>query len=197
MIVIGEYLAARIDKESYGYLIKESLVIGGWVALWRPLEIFLYDWWPIRAEARLLDRLARWTCACSAHAAAHGAGSMNAHRSAASVAARTAVARRCFCALAGADAERQAGATSPSACSPASAATWVSLRLLPPASGRLRFGALLALLPHFLWESVLAGVDVARRALRAAPAAAARLRQLPAGLPAAASRATPSRRSPA
>ena len=23
----------------------------------RPLEVFLYDWWPIRAEARLMDRL--------------------------------------------------------------------------------------------------------------------------------------------
>jgi multicomponent Na+:H+ antiporter subunit E len=44
------------------------------------------------------------------------------------------------------------------------AATWVSLRLLPPASGSVRFAALLALVPHFLWESVLAGVDVARRA---------------------------------
>ena len=44
-------------------------------------------------------------------------------------------------------------------------ATWVSLRLLPPTSGCLHFGKLLALLPHFVWESVLAGVDVARRAL--------------------------------
>ena len=26
--------------------------------MWRPLEIFLYDWWPIRAEGRLFDRLA-------------------------------------------------------------------------------------------------------------------------------------------
>ena len=25
--------------------------------MWRPLEVFLYDWWPIRAEARLCDRL--------------------------------------------------------------------------------------------------------------------------------------------
>jgi hypothetical protein len=58
VIAVGEYLSLRIDKESYGYLIKESLVIAGWVALWRPLEIFLYDWWPIRAEARLQDRLA-------------------------------------------------------------------------------------------------------------------------------------------
>lgn len=61
VIVIGEYLSARIDKESYGYLVKESLIIAGWVALWRPLEIFLYDWWPIRAEAKLLDRLSEMT----------------------------------------------------------------------------------------------------------------------------------------
>jgi multicomponent Na+:H+ antiporter subunit E len=45
------------------------------------------------------------------------------------------------------------------------AATWVSLRLLPPVTGCLRFGSLLLLLPHFLWQSVWAGVDVARRAL--------------------------------
>ncbi len=37
---------------------RESLLIGGWVAMWRPLKVFLYGWWPIRAEARLFDRLA-------------------------------------------------------------------------------------------------------------------------------------------
>jgi len=45
------------------------------------------------------------------------------------------------------------------------AACWVSLRLLPPSCGCLHFRQLLALLPHFVWESVLAGVDVARRSL--------------------------------
>lgn len=39
-------------------MVRVSLSIAGWVAMWRPLEIFLYDWWPIRAEARLSDRLA-------------------------------------------------------------------------------------------------------------------------------------------
>ena len=47
----------------------------------------------------------------------------------------------------------------------AAAAAWVSLRLLPPGSGRVRLHALLLLLPHFVWESVRAGVDIARRAL--------------------------------
>lgn len=38
-------------------VLRESLLIGGWVAMWRPLEIYLYDWWPllraIRTDARL------------------------------------------------------------------------------------------------------------------------------------------------
>jgi len=29
------------------------------VAMWRPLEIFLYDWWPIVGERRIHDRLSR------------------------------------------------------------------------------------------------------------------------------------------
>lgn len=53
----GEFAASLARSESYGGIIKESFVIGGWVALWRPLEIFLYDWWPVRARARLFDRL--------------------------------------------------------------------------------------------------------------------------------------------
>ncbi len=40
-------------------IVKESFTIGGWVAMWRPLEIYLYDWWPLRDEWRLLERLAR------------------------------------------------------------------------------------------------------------------------------------------
>ena len=60
-IAVGEALASVVSKESYGYIIKESFVIGGWVALWRPLEIFLYDWWPVRAEANLFDRLGDMT----------------------------------------------------------------------------------------------------------------------------------------
>lgn len=44
-------------------------------------------------------------------------------------------------------------------------ATALSLRLLPPSAGRVRFGALMGFLPHFLWQSIVAGLDVARRAL--------------------------------
>ncbi len=53
----AEYLAGVFTEGGTSSFVTESLAIGAWVALWRPLEIFLYDWWPIRSEARLLDRL--------------------------------------------------------------------------------------------------------------------------------------------
>ena len=39
-------------------IISESLLILGWVANWRPLEIFLYGWWPIVRRRTLYRRLA-------------------------------------------------------------------------------------------------------------------------------------------
>ena len=51
----------------------------------------------------------------------------------------------------------------------ATVATWASLKLLPPARGRVRVGRLLGLLPRFLWQSLVAGLDVARRAFAPRP----------------------------
>ena len=38
---------------------REGLIICGWVAMWRPIQIFLSDWWPILGERRTFDRLGR------------------------------------------------------------------------------------------------------------------------------------------
>ena len=47
----------------------------------------------------------------------------------------------------------------------AGAAAWTSMVLSPPSSRRVRWGRALALLPYFLWKSLVAGIDVAWRAL--------------------------------
>ena len=57
-IAFGDFLGTLLTSSRLGEIARESLTIGGWVAMWRPLEVFLYDWWPIRYEARLSDRLA-------------------------------------------------------------------------------------------------------------------------------------------
>jgi hypothetical protein len=56
-IAIGDAVAKYLGDNRLGGIIREGFLIGGWVAMWRPLEVFLYDWWPIRAEGRLLQRL--------------------------------------------------------------------------------------------------------------------------------------------
>jgi hypothetical protein len=36
---------------------RESLTLVGWVAMWRPVEIFLYDWWPLVRRIRVYKNL--------------------------------------------------------------------------------------------------------------------------------------------
>jgi hypothetical protein len=40
-------------------LTRESLTIAGWVAMWRPMQIYLYDWWPLRRRGRVYEKLRR------------------------------------------------------------------------------------------------------------------------------------------
>jgi hypothetical protein len=49
--------AANLTPRPLGRVIEESLTIFGWVANWRPIEIFLYDWWPIVRRRNLYQRL--------------------------------------------------------------------------------------------------------------------------------------------
>lgn len=58
-IGVSNFGAQWLNVGHAGQILRESVLIGGWVAMWRPMEIFLYDWWPIRARIRLLNRLAR------------------------------------------------------------------------------------------------------------------------------------------
>jgi len=60
-ILLGDLVVELVGNGDLGELLRESLIVGGAVALWRPLEIFLYDWWPIRDEAKLYDRLSAMT----------------------------------------------------------------------------------------------------------------------------------------
>jgi hypothetical protein len=40
-------------------LVREGLTIVGWVAMWRPIQLYLYDWWPVRRHGRICVKLSR------------------------------------------------------------------------------------------------------------------------------------------
>ncbi len=50
-------LAFSLGNGAPSEIFGEGMLIIGWVAMWRPLEIFLYDWWPIRRRCRVLAKL--------------------------------------------------------------------------------------------------------------------------------------------
>jgi hypothetical protein len=57
-VITGQTVAANVSPHPVGRVVEESLLIFGWVANWRPIEIFLYDWWPIVRRRNLYRRLA-------------------------------------------------------------------------------------------------------------------------------------------
>jgi hypothetical protein len=56
-LLLGQ-LVARSASGPVADILREGLTIAGWVAMWRPLEIYLYDWWPLFEERGRLDLLA-------------------------------------------------------------------------------------------------------------------------------------------
>jgi hypothetical protein len=55
-------LTSQLLRRQAGTLpivLREGLIIAGWVAMWRPMEIFLYEWWPLLRKGRLYQKLSR------------------------------------------------------------------------------------------------------------------------------------------
>jgi hypothetical protein len=55
---ISKLLIGR-DQGTWASFARESLTIAGWVAMWRPMQIHLYDWWPLRRRRQVFTKLSR------------------------------------------------------------------------------------------------------------------------------------------
>jgi hypothetical protein len=54
-VTIAKMLAAYMGP--WDTVMQEGLTIIGWVAMWRPLDIYLYRWWPIRHLGKIYRKL--------------------------------------------------------------------------------------------------------------------------------------------
>jgi hypothetical protein len=52
LCTLGARAIGTLAEGPYGDIASEGLVIAGWVAMWRPIQIFLYEWWPIVRRRR-------------------------------------------------------------------------------------------------------------------------------------------------
>lgn len=53
-----QYITSELGEGSLARYFQEGLIIIAWVANWKPLDIFLYDWWPVLRTRNLYRRLA-------------------------------------------------------------------------------------------------------------------------------------------
>ena len=58
-LLLAHFAVGVLFENPWRRLLEESLLILGWVANWRPLEIFLYEWWPLARRRDLYARLSR------------------------------------------------------------------------------------------------------------------------------------------
>ncbi len=57
-MVIRHFLREAAPVSPVAGFFAEGVVIVGWVANWRPIEILLYEWWPLARRRDLFERLA-------------------------------------------------------------------------------------------------------------------------------------------
>lgn|SRR6185437_13374474 len=58
-LLISELLAVNTTPGTLLSLATQSLAIAGWVAMARPMEIYLYEWWPLRRRGQVFEKLSR------------------------------------------------------------------------------------------------------------------------------------------
>jgi hypothetical protein len=59
LCLLGAEALDRFATGTFLKVLRESLTIAGWVAMWRPMQIFLYEWWPLIRRRRIYRSLSR------------------------------------------------------------------------------------------------------------------------------------------
>jgi hypothetical protein len=57
LCLFGADAIGKLGANAGFNIARESLTIVGWVAMWRPLQTFLYDWWPLQRQILLYQKL--------------------------------------------------------------------------------------------------------------------------------------------
>ena len=54
---IAQLLASIGSDNKFLEIAREGFVIIGWVGMWRPVDVILYDWWPLREQRLYLEKV--------------------------------------------------------------------------------------------------------------------------------------------
>lgn len=57
-LVVSDFFGTvHFLEETYREFLKQGFIIMGWVAMWKPLELILFDWWPIYDKMKIYRKI--------------------------------------------------------------------------------------------------------------------------------------------
>ncbi len=56
LLALSQFIVLWVPG-SGGAMLKEGLILSSWILMWRPAEVLIYDWIPVRHERRVLAKL--------------------------------------------------------------------------------------------------------------------------------------------
>lgn len=56
-LLIAKFLDTHIAETDFRSVAREGLIIFGWVSMWKPFELILFDWYPLYDRIRLMRKL--------------------------------------------------------------------------------------------------------------------------------------------
>lgn len=58
-LTLSELVAKSLPASTMSAWFREGLAVGWWVAMWKPIEIYLYGWWPLLRRLRIFQKMSR------------------------------------------------------------------------------------------------------------------------------------------
>ncbi|HAS81715.1 MAG TPA: hypothetical protein DCS43_03315 [Verrucomicrobia bacterium] len=56
-LTLSQLIAKKLPDSTTAGWFREGLSVGCWVALWKPIDIYLYGWWPLLRRLRIFRKM--------------------------------------------------------------------------------------------------------------------------------------------
>jgi len=58
-LTLSKGIAQAFPLSTTAEWLREGLAVGCWVAMWKPIDIYLYGWWPVLRHMRIYQKMSR------------------------------------------------------------------------------------------------------------------------------------------
>lgn len=58
-LTLSKVIAQQFPASTTAAWLREGLAVGSWVSMWKPIDIYLYGWWPVLRRLRIYRKMSK------------------------------------------------------------------------------------------------------------------------------------------